>query len=37
MLQNVPDKIMVFIEPGKVVMTAAMNSDQGDLPGIELL
>jgi hypothetical protein len=37
MLQYITNKIMVFIKPGKVVMAAAMNADQSDLPGTELL
>lgn len=35
--QNIPQKIMVFIERWKIVMAASMDPDQGNAAGIEPL
>ena len=35
-LQNIPDKIVVFIKRREVIMPAAMDADQGDFTRIDL-
>ena len=37
MLQNIPDKIVVFIKFGKVIMTSSMYPYQYDPFGVDLL
>lgn len=36
-LQDIPDKIVVFIKGRKIIMSAAMDTDQGYPAGIYLL
>lgn len=35
--QDIPYKIVVFVKTGEIVMATAVNTDQGDLAGIDLL